>query len=117
MKQTAKQVFRQPPVRLNCAQAVAHAWNAKTGQGPELVPALASCGGGRAPGGLCGALHAVHRIVGSSQGQAEATAAFAVRAGAVGCHEIRKLGQASCEACVEHAAEWLERYGKTGDSR
>ena len=116
MKNMAKQVFRQPPWRLNCAQAVAQAWNDKSGHAALTVQDLSSCGVRRAPGGLCGALHAVHRIVGEPRAQAEATAAFAAQAGAVGCREIRALGQLSCEGCVEQSAAWLEQYGRKGDS-
>lgn len=114
MKTLASTVFRQPPQRLNCAQAVAHAWHVKSGQDGHLVGELSRCGGGGAPGGVCGALHAVHRLTMAEPLQEKATSEFAAKAGAVQCRDIRQLGIATCAECVAHAAEWLERNPATG---
>ncbi|MFA5205234.1 MAG: hypothetical protein WC708_12625 [Lentisphaeria bacterium] len=110
MEQQARQVFRQPPSRLNCAQAVASAWAAKTGQRTRLVEELAGCGGGGAPGGVCGALHAVQRILADGAARKQAETAFAAAAGgALDCRGIRNAGVA-CVECVGFAAGWLERH-------
>jgi hypothetical protein len=69
MKEHALKVFRQPPVRLNCAQAVLHAWREVSGDTSIALVDLKPFGGGRAPEGLCGALHAACMVAPS---QAEA---------------------------------------------
>ena len=108
MQKTAKNVFRQPPLRLNCSQAVAHAWEARTGTA-GLVDRLAGCGGGNAPGGVCGALHAVRCVVGDGELRKLADAEFATAAGgAADCRSIRRNG-VPCAECVGFAAEWLEK--------
>ncbi len=109
MEQHARHVFRQPPARLNCAQAVASAWAAKTGQNAHLVEELAGCGGGGAPGGVCGALHAVQRILTDGTARQQAETAFAAAAGgALDCRGIRNA-RVACAECVGFAAGWLER--------
>ena len=52
MSNKALELFTAVPKMHNCAQAVAEGCGH-----PEMVAELASCGGGRAPEGLCGALH------------------------------------------------------------
>ena len=112
MKESALGVFRQP---LNCAQAVAHA-AAERGCGDgRLVAELAGCGGGRTPGGVCGALHAVHCLVKDGVLRQEATEVFAAMAGgAADCRSIRRAG-VPCAESVGFAAGWLEKHaGSTG---
>ena len=69
MKEHALKVFRQPPERLNCAQAVLHAWREVSGDTSIALADLKPFGGGRAPDGLCGALHAACMV---APGRAEA---------------------------------------------
>lgn len=106
MKEHALKVFRQPPDRLNCAQSVLHAWREVSGDTSIALEDLKPFGGGRAPDGLCGALHTACLIV---PGQAKALkAAFAARLGSVYCKELRAAKQHPCEACVGQATELLE---------
>ena len=106
MKKIAEAVFRQP---LNCAQAVAHAWTQKTGADVPLVAKLSGCGGGRAPGGVCGALHAVHCIAGEEALRKQALADFSAMAGgAADCRSIKSSG-VPCSECVAFAAGWVEQ--------
>ncbi len=95
----------------NCAQSVAHAWNAKNPGGAARVEGLAGCGGGKAPGGLCGALHASCELAGAA---AEGTIKreFAEKSGGhLTCREIRAARALPCTACVGLAAELLEKHG------
>ena len=64
MKEHALKVFRQPPERLNCAQSVLYAWREVSGDTSIALADLKPFGGGRAPGGLCGALHTACMVVG-----------------------------------------------------
>ena len=118
MKKIALGVFRQP---LNCAQAVAHAAVARGHGDVRLVAELAGCGGGRTPGGVCGALHAVHCITGDEALRKQASAEFAaMAAGAADCKSIKRAG-VPCTDCVAFAARWVEQNlavsnGKDGAS-
>ena len=51
MKEHALKFFRQPPERLNCAQAVLHAWREVSGDTTIALADLKHFGGGWAPGG------------------------------------------------------------------
>ena len=92
--------FHRPPERFNCAQAVALA----AGESPVRVAELAASGGGRAPGGLCGALHAAMSLLPS--GKAEAVRReFARRLGADTCRALKGELKVPCADCVRTAAE------------
>ena len=86
----------------NCAQSVA------VGAGrEELVSELASCGGGRAPEGRCGALHAA-LLLAPPEKRAAILEQFRAAAGAVTCREIKGGTGFPCVQCVETAARLLE---------
>ncbi len=105
MKEHARKVFRQPPERLNCAQAVLYAWRAVSGDTAIALTDLKPFGGGRAPQGLCGALHAACVV---APDRAEALQRnFAAQLGSVYCKELRAAKVHPCEACVAQAAELL----------
>ena len=103
MMNNAVEIFSRTPRTVNCAQAVA------AGLGREdLLPELASCGGGHAPGGRCGALHAALLIV-PEAARAEVAAEFRRQAGSELCREIRAAGGFPCRSCVETAAGLAEK--------
>lgn len=105
MKALALKVFRQPPDRLNCAQAIISAWREVFGQTELTVADLKPFGAGRSPEGLCGSLYAACLLV---PNQAEALkAAFATRLGSIRCKEIRAAKTHPCTECVAQAAELL----------
>lgn len=87
-------VFHQPPVFANCAQSVA----IMTGH-DDWVKELAACGGGRAPGGLCGALHTALRIAPEDK-RDDIIAAFKASVGATTCREIKSSTGTPCAVCV-----------------
>lgn len=105
MKQHALSVFRKDPERLNCAQSVLHAWREVTGDTSLALADLKPFGGGRAPGGLCGALHAACRI--APDRAAALQQHFAARLGSVYCRELRAAKVHPCETCVAQATELL----------
>jgi len=104
MKTHATTVFRRAPERLNCAQAVLDAYQAVTGRHVAAVNDFKVFGGGRAPGGECGALYAACQC--APESAAALRAAFAVRAGTTLCRELDAL---PCEECVALAARLLEQ--------
>ncbi|MBQ9694230.1 MAG: hypothetical protein IJV69_05680 [Kiritimatiellae bacterium] len=99
----AHALFTAVPKRHNCAQAVVEG----CGGAPELVAEMAACGGGRAPGGLCGALHGA--LVLCPDHAEEIKAAFAEAVGALTCREIKTAAQTPCPLCVEAAATIVEK--------
>jgi len=106
MKNHALKVFRHPPERLNCAQSVLHAWREVSGDTSIPLADLKPFGGGRAPDGLCGALHAACDI---APDRAEVLKQnFAAQLGSLYCRELRAAKVHPCETCVGHATELLE---------
>ena len=104
MKNTALQYFTAVPKQHNCAQAVA------AGAGREdLVCSLGSCGGGRAPEGLCGALYAALLLAPETEHE-KIRASFKAAAGALTCREIKAAAQFPCTGCVRVAAELTENF-------
>lgn len=108
MKNLASELYRKS--HGNCAQAVAMAWHSKTSQGANLSKELAHCGHGQAPTGLCGALYALHRIVGPEKAE-HFTGCFAEASGGhTTCKGIRAAKTMSCIKCVEVAASLLHKH-------
>ncbi len=90
----AASVFHQPPLRANCAQSVALLAGRE-----DLVADLAACGGGRAPGGLCGALHAALLLT-PAEKRDEVIETFRQEAGATTCRELKGVVKTPCQKCV-----------------
>ena len=101
----AVELFTAVPKLHNCAQAVA------AGAGDEaLAEAMKVCGGGKAPLGRCGALHAALELTPASCHEA-LTAEFSAAAGAETCREIKTAPTPFlCAECVRVAAELVEKY-------
>lgn len=81
-------------IRLNCAQAVAAAFD------HDAAP-YAACGGGRAPQGWCGAAYAAANLI---QDPAAVETAFQQAAGTIRCSELRAQRHLSCLGCIELSA-------------
>lgn len=112
--------YMQTPKEYNCAQAIVKAYGRD-----DLLDPLKSCGGGKAPDGLCGALYAA-LLLASECGQDALKQQFFDEIGDIHCQMIRKTGQAKCIDCVRIASKLLEQHktcshpfavqGKTGAS-
>jgi len=100
----AEEIFSAVPKTHNCAQAVA----AGAGR-DDLVTALATCGGGRAPCGLCGALHAALAMT-PAEHHEKVKADFAAATGATTCREIKSATRTPCIKCVATGAILVEQY-------
>ena len=99
----ALELFGAFPRKHNCAQAVA------CGLGADgLYDDLSSCGGGRAPGGMCGALYAAMQMVPEAE-RLRLQEEFAAALGAVDCAALKQQLNVPCVECVRIAAEAAER--------
>ncbi len=95
--------FTSIPKAGNCAQCVAKAF-----ADDAAVMEMAVCGGGNAPQGICGALHAALSL--SDEKDREAMRiAFRERAGSDLCRELKSSCRTPCSKCVEIASELLEK--------
>jgi hypothetical protein len=101
--ETAVKLFSQTPKKCNCAQAVALAFGRD-----DLVESLQSCGGGRAEGGLCGALHAACILVHDRE---TLTQRFAEAVGHVHYRDILQVGKTPCTECVRIAGALAVELG------
>lgn len=106
MKSTAAKLFHQPPQNLNCAQSVLAAYQEATGDTSTALEPFRAHGGGRAPEGICGAIYAACQL--RPEAAEGMKADFQAHTGALGCRELKAKG-ISCKACVELAAELLEK--------
>jgi len=97
--------------KFNCAQAIAAAFCDRCEADPELIGECSSFGGGRAEGGLCGALYAAKRLAGGAAGEVERR--FAERCGQTRCRALRTQTSTSCRDCVRIAAEILDELAST----
>ena len=92
---------------LNCAQAVLKYFNAP----PEKIAEYKAFGGGRAPEGLCGALHAARLLVDDEEKFRNLLEEFAARSGgAITCRALKNEAGFPCPACVNLAAELVEKH-------
>jgi hypothetical protein len=105
-KERSLLLFRTPPHNYNCAQTIAAGFEQHA-----LVEAFKTCGGGRAPEGICGALNAAMQLAPEAK-RAEILEAFRLKNGAVGCHELKQTFRVACPQCVATAAELLEAAHK-----
>ncbi len=89
----------------SCAQSIAKAFNASD----ELISKTASCGGGRAEGGLCGALYAGIEMAETMEAKQALKEYFLNKAKFETCRDIRKNKVIPCSECVKTVAEFLEK--------
>ena len=91
----------------NCAQAVAFAFRHVSGLTDADVADHKRNGGGRAPEGHCGALHAALQVLPEEPRRADLLEQFKARVGSVCCRDIRAAKVTPCAACVQTAATLL----------
>lgn len=103
---SATDTFHHPELGHNCAQAVAYSHKEKYAD-PMIVEKMASCGGGRAPEGLCGALYAAGMAC--PERKDEITQLFEKEVGAIHCKTIKTVAKTPCMKCVEVADRLVEK--------
>jgi hypothetical protein len=92
----------------NCSQAVLKYQQVNYKIAEQKIQSFARYGGGRAEGGICGALYAALSLVNTTQ-QPLLKTKFEKKAGSSKCREIRKTGKVSCHTCVDVAANLLDQ--------
>ena len=101
----AYELFTAIPKLHNCAQAIAAGFG-----NAEMSEAMKTCGGGKAPLGRCGALHAALELTTPDKHE-ELIKEFTAQAGAETCHGIKGADQPfPCVECVRLAAELVEKF-------
>jgi hypothetical protein len=101
----AYELFTAVPKKHNCAQAVADGFGFS-----EMAAAMQTCGGGKAPLGRCGALHAALELTDKAH-HARIIAEFTALAKAETCQGIKSAAEPfPCKECVRLAAELVEKY-------
>lgn len=106
MKNKAKELFHGKE-RLNCAQAVLKAFQEVENISDKIITDNQKNGGGRAEGGLCGALVAAHQLM--PERSEEITTLFNKAADFPTCREIKTISKFPCRDCVGLAAEIVEK--------
>lgn len=106
MKKNAVASFHRLPENYNCAQAVLHGYQRVTGDRGLPVACYKPYGGGRAPGGVCGALYAACELAPERSG--ELMRAFEARAGSTLCTAIKLDSKYPCVSCVGDGAALLQ---------
>ena len=101
----AYELFTAVPKKHNCAQAVADGFGCRA-----MAEAMQNCGGGKAPLGRCGALHAALELTPAAK-HAQIIAEFTAQAGGETCHAIKSAEEPyPCKECVRLAADLVEKY-------
>ena len=101
----AVELFTAVPKLHNCAQAVA------AGAGDDLLAEeMKTCGGGKAPLGRCGALHAA-LVLTPETSHEQLIKEFVQKAGAETCREIKSAAcPYPCPECVRLGDELVKKY-------
>lgn len=98
VEEKALSTFRTEPWRHNCAQAVCAALGRE-----DLLEAVSACGTGRAPDGVCGALHGA-LLCTPVQSREELKRRFVEKLGYSHCRDLKREGRVPCRDCVATAA-------------
>ncbi len=99
------QTFKNPHT---CAQAVYAAFKDAS---PASLEGLKAKSGGRAEGGICGALYAAKLVV-PQQYHSAMEEEFIAQTGDLECKRIKSGAKTPCVKCVEVASKLACKYGK-----
>lgn len=102
--------FHTPPQNLNCAQAILKGFQKGFDITDKEIEEYRAWGGGRAEGGICGALFSAERLL-RQAGKPGITKEFTKIAGDMHCRAIKNL-KYPCVDCVRLADELLEKQLK-----
>jgi len=98
--------FHTPPHNLNCAQAILKGFQKEFDITDKEIEEYRAWGGGRAEGGICGALFSAERLL-RQAGKPSITEEFNISAGETHCLEIKAINF-PCIDCIRLADELLK---------
>ncbi len=104
--------FHKEPEKLNCAQAVLKAWQEDFGISDETIEEFRQWGGGRAQGGVCGALFAADYLLAKEGEKLSIKEPFVAKAGFSTCALLKSSGRVPCTTCVNIADELVKKNKK-----
>jgi len=104
-REEAKSLFHGVD-KLNCAQAILKTFQKECDVSDEMIADYKAFGGGRAEGGVCGAIYAAMNLA-DDKHKADMEAKFTEAATYMGCQDIKKSQSLSCPDCVAEAAQIL----------
>lgn len=96
--------------KYNCAQAILKAYQDDLNIKDEQINEYKQFGGGKAEGGLCGAIFVIKNLIDDKDKSDHIEQSFNLAAGATTCREILKLKILSCAGCVKTASQLLSKH-------
>jgi len=99
--------FHKQPENLNCAQAILKGFQEQFNISDMEIDEYRAWGGGRAEGGVCGALFAAERLL-NQVCEKSVSQEFRESAGNILCSDIKKTSVA-CVECVRIADELVQK--------
>lgn len=104
--------FHAGPQNWNCAQSIVKSFQAETAMNDEDIElTYRSKGGGRAEGGLCGAVYSAKKVLGEDSPEAAALEEeFRKQWGVLTCKELKAEKRIPCTDTVDLADRLLEKY-------
>jgi hypothetical protein len=106
-RKKSEEYFHVLPENLNCAQAVLKGFQQELNITDEVIEEYRAWGGGRAEGGVCGALFSAEHLL-RQAGKPSIETEFVATTGHMNCLDI-KQGKFPCLDCVRIADELVER--------
>lgn len=106
-RQPSDQYFHVLPENLNCAQCILKGFQHEFNISEQEIEEYRAWGGGRAVGGVCGALFAAERLL-LQRGKDSVVEEFRQKAGGLLCSEIKEK-QFTCAEYVRMADELVEK--------
>jgi len=99
--------FHAQPENLNCAQSVLKGFQKEFSISDLEIEEYRAWGGGRAEGGVCGALYSAERLL-RQNGKESVTEKFRKLAGGILCSELKE-NQFTCAEYVRMADELVQK--------
>ena len=107
LRKKSEEYFHVLPEKLNCAQAILKGFQKEFDITDQEIEEFRAWGGGRAEGGMCGALFAAERLL-CQAGKDSVVDEFRLKAGGLLCSEIKEK-QFTCTEYVRMADELVQK--------
>lgn len=107
-RKRSEEFFHVESEKLNCAQSVLKGFQKEFKISDKEIEEYRAWGGGRAEGGMCGALFSAERLL-CQLGKESVIEEFRQKAGGIRCTDIKEK-QFTCAEYVRMADELVEKY-------